>query len=74
MKFFDRMKGGAAIICAADHLAQNPAQVKADIEEAIAAAWASDDPAARLLQDELFPGGRPSPEEFVSAVAKLLKK
>lgn len=74
MKIFDRMKGKAAIIGTAEHFGETPEEVKASMEEAIAAAWASDDPAAKALQAELFPDGMPSPEEFIARIARKMKK
>lgn len=75
MKFFDRLKGKAAIRGTADHFGETPEQVRADMQEAIAAAWASDDdPAAKALREELFPDGQPSPEEFISVLAAYTKK
>ena len=74
MRFFDRMKGKAAIIGTAEHFGQTPEQVKADMLAAIAEAWENPEPEVQKLQKELFPNGRPTPEEFIAVVSKNIKK
>lgn len=73
MKIFDTMRGKAAIRGTADHFGQTPEQVRRDMQEAIDAAWNTDDLAAMKLQRELFPDGKPTPEQFIATVAKHLK-
>ena len=70
MRMLERVKGWAAIVQTAKQNGQTPEQIRMEMEKAIAAAWASDDPAAKALQAQLFPHGRPSPEEFVAAICK----
>ena len=74
MKFFDRLKSKTAIQDTAAHFGETPEQVRAGMQEAIAAAWASDDPAAKALQAELFPDGCPSPEEFIVKISSYVKR
>lgn len=73
MSIFRNIKSRAAIIRTAANHNQEPAQVRADIQEAIAEAWASEDPAAKALQAKLFPNGQPSPEEFIAVISSTLK-
>lgn len=73
MKIFDTMKGKAAIQGTADRFGQSPEEVRREIQAAIDAAWGTDDLAAMKLQRELFPDGKPTPEQFISTVAKHLK-
>ena len=73
MKLFDNLRGRAAIQGTADHFGQPPEDVRREIQAAIDAAWDTDDLAAMKLQRELFPDGKPTPEQFISTVAKHLK-
>ena len=73
MKIFDTMKGKAAIRGTADHFGEAPEDVRREIQAAIDAAWDTEDPAAITLQRELFPYGKPTPEQFIATVAKHLK-
>lgn len=73
MKIFDTMKGKAAIRGTADHFGEAPEDVRREIQAAIDAAWDTEDPAAMTLQRELFPDGKPTPEQFIATVAKHLK-
>lgn len=73
MKIFDTMRGKAAIQETADRFGQSPEQVRRDMQEAIDAAWASDDPAALELQHQLFPEGKPTPERFILALSKVIR-
>ena len=49
-------------------------QCRVDMQEVIDAAWSSADPAARARQNELFPNGKPTVEEFLNRVAAEIKK
>lgn len=73
MKIFDTMKGKAAIRGTADHFGEAPEDMRREIQAAIDAAWDTEDPAAMTLQRELFPDGKPTPEQFIATVAKHLK-
>ena len=50
-----------------------PEEVRREIQACIDEAWNTDDLAAMNLQRELFPDGKPTPEQFISTVAKHLK-
>lgn len=73
MKIFDTMKGKAAIRRTADHFGETPEDVRREIQASIDVAWDTDDLAAMKLQRELFPDGKPTPEQFIAIVAKHLK-
>lgn len=73
MKIFDTMKGKAAIRGTADHFGETPEDVRREIQASIDAAWDTDDLDAMKLQRELFPDGKPTPEQFIAIVAKHLK-
>lgn len=73
MKIFDNMRGKAAIRGTADHFGQTPEEVRREIQACIDEAWNTDDLAAMKLQRELFPDGKPTPEQFIATVAKHLK-
>lgn len=74
MKFFDTMKGKAAIRGTADHFGEAPEDVRREIQAAIDAAWDTDELAAMKLQRELFPDGKPTPELFIATVARYMKE
>ncbi|MBQ7049334.1 MAG: hypothetical protein IJN87_01785 [Firmicutes bacterium] len=46
-------------------------EVYKEIQVSIDDAWATDDLAAMKLQRELFPDGKPTPEQFLSVLSKL---
>lgn len=46
--------------------------MKPEMEQALDEAWNTDDPAINDLHQELFPDGRPTPEEFILAIATLI--
>ena len=48
-----------------------PKEVRQEIQVAIDEAWDTDDLATVKLQRELFPDGKPTPEKFLSTLAKL---
>lgn len=73
MKIFDNLRGRAAIQGTADRFGQSPEDVRREIQAAIDAAWDTEDPDAMKLQEDLFPDGKPTPEQFISTVAKHLK-
>jgi len=47
-------------------------QICAEIQAAIDAAWASEAPEAKTLQNELFPEGKPTPEQFIAVLARTI--
>ena len=74
MKIKNKIIGKAAVICAASHYDKTPAEVRASIQKAIEAAWASEDQASVQLREKLFPQGKPTPEEFVAVMARFAKQ
>ena len=73
MKIFDSMKGRTVIRRTADHFGESELQIRKDMQEALDAAWATDDPAAKKLQEELFPDGKPSLEQFIVTLGRYIK-
>lgn len=74
MKIFDTMRGRASIRRTADHFGQSEEQIRKDMQEALDAAWATADPAAKKLQEEMFPGGKPTLEQFIATVARQIRE
>ncbi len=74
MSIKNRVIGKAAIIRTASRCEKAPADVRADIQEAIDAAWASEDPQTIRARAMLFPKGKPTAEEFVAVIARLAAK
>lgn len=74
MKLLDNLKGKAAIRGTADHFGETPEDVRREIQAAIDAAWNTEDPDAMTLQRELFPDGKPTPEQFIATVARYMKE
>lgn len=56
------------------HTGKPREQICAEIQSAIDAAWASNLPEARKLQNDLFPKGKPAPEEFIAVLAREVSK
>lgn len=73
MKIKNKIIGKVAITCAASRYDKTPAEVRASIQRAIEAAWASEDQAAIQLKEKLFPQGKPTPEEFIAVMANHAK-
>ena len=51
----------------------SPEEVLRSIQASIDDAWESQDPAVRWKQLQLFPGGKPGPEEFIIWIAKVVQ-
>ena len=49
-------------------------EVTRDLQDMIDATWNNPDPATRKRQQELFPNGKPSVEEFIRVVTKQVKQ
>lgn len=73
-KLFDNLRGRAAIHGTADHFGETPEDVRREIQACIDEAWDADDLAAMVLQRELFPDGKPTPEQFIATVARHIKE
>lgn len=74
MKIFDNMRGRASIIRTAEHFGQSEEQIRKDMQEALDAAWATDDPEAKALQEQLFPGGKPTLEQFIVTLGRHIRE
>ena len=42
-----------------------------DVQEAIDEAWATEDVNTKKYQKQLFPGGKPTPEELINILVQL---
>lgn len=47
---------------------------EAGIQACIDAAWESQEPEHRDLQNTLFPDGKPTPEQFIAVVAAVIRE
>lgn len=74
MKIFDTMKGRAAISRTAEHYGVSNAEVRAEMQKALDAAWETTDPVAKQKQAELFPNGKPTLEQFIVALSDAVKR
>lgn len=50
----------------------SPVECRAAIQEVIAEAWATTDPAVKQRQIQLVGEGTPTPEEFISLVSRMV--
>lgn len=73
MEISDAMKGIEVIRQTAAHFGQTEEEVRQGMQEALDAAWASDDPAAKALQQQLFPNGKPCLEDFIITLSKYIR-
>ena len=48
--------------------------IRKEMEKAIVAAWASENPEVKAFQAMLFPNGQPIVEEFIAVMAEYVKK
>lgn len=71
MTLKDLIKAEAVLRATAARKGVSVETVKKKIQEAIDAAWAN--PAGREAQQRLFPDGKPTPEEMVIRLGKLVK-
>ncbi len=65
--------GKGAINRAANREGMAPEILQWDIGHIIDIAWESQDPEAKVKQAELFPEGKPSPEQFVGVLTNYIK-
>lgn len=49
-------------------------QIQQEMQAALDAAWATDDPEAKALQEQLFPGGKPTLEQFIEVLARQVRE
>ena len=74
MKLFKgHLKKKSVIEKTAAHFGENSKEVQKKIKEIIDIAWASDDPQVKAFHQQHFPNGKPTPEEFITVVAKTIK-
>lgn len=70
MKLQNKWKANKIIRRLARRDGLSPADVKTSMQEAIDEAWASDNPEVIAAQLRRFPAGKPTVEEFISALAR----
>ena len=71
MSFIDTMKSKSALRSIAEKEGKSLAEIEAAIQESIDAAW--ENPECRALQNLYFPNGKPTPEEFITVMARYVK-
>lgn len=72
MEFCEMLKAKAVICRVAERQGKSAAEVRREMQKAIDAAWATDDPAVQQRQRELFPEGKPTVEQFMARCAAHL--
>jgi len=71
MKIRDKLKAKNVILASALHHGISYRKCRAEIAASIDEAWATADPAAKARQDQLFPNGKPTPEQFIVTLGAL---
>lgn len=56
----------------AKHYGVPEEEVRQSIQEIIDEAWRTTDPEAKRLQQQAFPAGKPTPEEFVRVLSNMI--
>jgi len=74
MKKFQKLKNSAAVRIIASKHGKTAEEISREMEKALEAAWMTEDPAMKELQEKLFPEGKPSAEEFIRTMASYIKK
>ena len=74
MNIADVMTGMDIIRKTAEHYGVTEDEIRRGIQETIDEAWSSNVPAAKVHQQQLFPKGKPCPEEFIIVVARHIKR
>ena len=74
MKKFQKLKNSAAVRIIASKHGKTAEEISREMEKALEAAWMTEDPAMKELQEKLFPEGKPSAAEFIRTVAAYIKK
>lgn len=72
MTIKERIRARKVIRTVAQREGIPPAEVRQKIQESIDEAWACQDPGVRWKQLQLFPEGKPTPEEFIVRAAKQI--
>ena len=70
MKFTEKIRAKSTIRKLAKREETSKRAILASMQEAIDAAWATDDPTAKAVQSQLFPDGKPSPEAFIARLSQ----
>lgn len=71
MSFIDNLKSKNALKSIAAREGKTLAQIEAAIQDSIDIAW--EKPEFHAIQTQYFPNGKPSPEEFISVMARYVK-
>lgn len=74
MKIRNTMKAKKAILFSSINSGISYADCRKEMAAAIDEAWATTDPAAKARQDQLFPGGKPTPEQFIVTLGSRIKE
>lgn len=74
MKIRDSMKAKKAIFLSALRSGVSYTDCRKEMAAAIDKAWATTDPAAKARQDQLFPGGKPTPEQFIATLGTMIRE
>ena len=75
MKLFNNAPKKKSIIeKTAAYYDRTPEEVQKEIKEIIEVAWESDDPQVKAFQQQHFPTGKPTPEEFIEGIAKIINQ
>ena len=74
MNSLDKARGELAIQQVAERQGISAEEVRREVQICIDAAWANADPAGKVFQDMVFPGGKPSPAEFIGVLRKQAQK
>lgn len=73
MKILDNIKSRIGIHKTTGRHELTEDEVRREMELALDEAWKTTDPATKRRQDELFPEGKPSLEEFITQIAKRIE-
>lgn len=68
MTIKEKIRANRAIRQVAEREGKSPAEIRQAMQEAIDTAWAN--PAGRAMQQQLFPAGKPTVEEFLLRTAR----
>lgn len=74
MRVFDNMKGNYIIQKTAQQLGKHEWVVRAELQALVDDYWERDTPEARRSRALLFPHGKPTPEEYIIALARYVKQ
>lgn len=72
MKFTEKIRAKSALHKLAKKEGTTPKAIRASMQEAIDAAWATDDTTEKATQSHLFPNGKPSLEAFIARISEII--